>query len=717
MSVPKLFLLSCYVVCLAGCSSLGNWVGSQMANAMIGPDSNSCTQEDIKRSKSEDNPADKRCAGKNVGNPLGGEWPQAQDKYQKRKELGGYPRFEPPAWAVFPTASTDVRGVLGGKGEGQNCSVPWLLKLVLFEDPNKAAKDTNEKPKEAPSDVKQRRLVSDLELRFRQSCVMHDMCYRHGNATYGYTQRDCDQMVFDSQVRICSDIFRRDFEPCRTEAGLVLVGLKLGGFSAFKGDGESTFFEYDPMARPRYGSFTVARALQPGSSNPAVVVYGFEQKNNTEHEKDAVWVATVGGKPEQLSGVARSDLLPPPTIVSIDGQEKHFWLKRARTGDTELRAYSSDPGKANLTPFSFANSQNTNATTTLECDTPLLHVVNSPNIKLLNYGQRALQLESGKLSCEKSFRLSGKTIDQIWTLPDVIIENRYRLQQLPPIQGSFSAPNKNELLFFARGYYPWNGQSGGRTHSQERKDSDAGKEYQQLTAILSRDLEKLHEKPNNNPPTSHTVANISEKQEPLVAFKPKGNGVDTLVGLQEKSLCQWHYLASTWRAEQCVPLSRFLPSGSSWLDVPPQVIRGRSNDEGDTLVFMRACVKNCTRWMAWSWMPDFPLLAGSEVVLEYRAIKQKGSGLENWYATDGGAETLSLSDFVKTLNDANKEAPINETLAALSIRRGQWLVHRNPEVTAQSALAVSVVPRPKPGFVGHMPPFQFAAQTIFVHAK
>ena len=31
--------------------------------------------------------------------------------------------------------------------------------------------------------------------RFRQACVFHDLCYRHGLATYGYNQNDCDRVL------------------------------------------------------------------------------------------------------------------------------------------------------------------------------------------------------------------------------------------------------------------------------------------------------------------------------------------------------------------------------------------------------------------------------------------------------------------------------------------------------------------------------------------
>ena len=39
--------------------------------------------------------------------------------------------------------------------------------------------------------------------RFRQACVFHDLCYRHGLATYGYNQNDCDRILQNAAFRLC----------------------------------------------------------------------------------------------------------------------------------------------------------------------------------------------------------------------------------------------------------------------------------------------------------------------------------------------------------------------------------------------------------------------------------------------------------------------------------------------------------------------------------
>ena len=76
---------------------------------------------------------------------------------------------------TFYSSGPEVVGIIGGSGEGLNCSLPPGFD-VLFDG--------------SPDSKGNRRLVRQ---RFRQACVAHDLCYRHGMATYGYSQNDCDR--------------------------------------------------------------------------------------------------------------------------------------------------------------------------------------------------------------------------------------------------------------------------------------------------------------------------------------------------------------------------------------------------------------------------------------------------------------------------------------------------------------------------------------------
>jgi len=112
--------------------------------------------------------------------------------------------------------------------------------------------------------------------RFRQACVFHDLCYRHGLATYSYTQNDCDRILQNQAFRLClyirndetsknesDDKVRRAREAadCQADSKKVLAGVSLGGWGAYRAWGESTYFEFesDPS---RSNGFTAARVVR-----------------------------------------------------------------------------------------------------------------------------------------------------------------------------------------------------------------------------------------------------------------------------------------------------------------------------------------------------------------------------------------------------------------------------------------------------------------------
>lgn len=158
---------------------------------------------------------------------------------------------EPPATAWAPVWSTAEVGAFIGRGEGLDCSIPPAA-LVAFEA-------------RLPQS---RRAITPINLTFRQACVAHDYCYRHGRATYGYTQAQCDAALAAASFRICKFVVTRgergidmDLESCATQARKVLAGVTLGGTGSFRPSTEdmgqlgqtnvtldraSTVAEYDP---------------------------------------------------------------------------------------------------------------------------------------------------------------------------------------------------------------------------------------------------------------------------------------------------------------------------------------------------------------------------------------------------------------------------------------------------------------------------------------
>ena len=153
---------------------------------------------------------------------------------------------EMPATVTSFQSGPEVVSTIGGSGNGLNCSLPSILN-VFFD----GSKDDDGK----------RHLVLQ---RFRQACVFHDLCYRHGLATYGYNQNDCDRVLQNEAFRLC--LYIRNgraadaAERCQTDSKMVLAGVSIGGSGAYRAWDQSTYFEFesDPS---RSNGFLVSRVV------------------------------------------------------------------------------------------------------------------------------------------------------------------------------------------------------------------------------------------------------------------------------------------------------------------------------------------------------------------------------------------------------------------------------------------------------------------------
>lgn len=153
---------------------------------------------------------------------------------------------EMPATITAFQSGPDVVSTLGGSGEGLNCSLPALTNIFFDGSRDLAGK---------------RHLVLQ---RFRQACVFHDLCYRHGLATYGYNQNDCDRILQNAAFRLCLYI-RNGSEAssairCQTDSKMVLAGVSIGGYGAYRSWDRSTYFEFesDPS---RSSGFVASRVV------------------------------------------------------------------------------------------------------------------------------------------------------------------------------------------------------------------------------------------------------------------------------------------------------------------------------------------------------------------------------------------------------------------------------------------------------------------------
>jgi hypothetical protein len=109
--------------------------------------------------------------------------------------------------------STDTQ-VIGGQGKELSCSIPGLVEFLAFPRAGRLA---------------------SISLQMRQACVFHDYCYRHGAATYGYTQADCDYLLLEHAYRICRFINTdAGVGACTRRARKVLLGVRIGGSDSFK---------------------------------------------------------------------------------------------------------------------------------------------------------------------------------------------------------------------------------------------------------------------------------------------------------------------------------------------------------------------------------------------------------------------------------------------------------------------------------------------------
>ena len=236
-------------------------------------------------------------------------------------------------------ASGDGVQLLGGQGHGLSCSLPLGAQALAF----------HQKEKQAP-----------IALQMRQACAFHDYCYRHGNATYGYSQADCDFMLQQQAFRLCKFINdNASISECETNARKVTLGVRLGGFGSFKRARAqeerkaSTFFEFDPY--PMRAS--VLRVVRIADAPRQWVRDGLLPKAayHFDIRPSGSLVHVLGWKPTgavvcasfELPGSYSAINGPPMVIRDAPGGEDWFvWWKRGELGSTGGHFALVPPGRA-----------------------------------------------------------------------------------------------------------------------------------------------------------------------------------------------------------------------------------------------------------------------------------------------------------------------------------------------------------------------------------
>lgn len=243
--------------------------------------------------------------------------------------------FPPTAYSV-PQTSGDVR-LIGGRGDGLSCSIPGWLEFLAFPTDNGAA---------PPS------------LQNRQACIFHDYCYRHGHATYGYTQNDCDQFLQNHSFKLCrytSQAKRNTQERCQTRARLVTLGVIFGGSKSFRID-DSTYFEFD--ARPfRSRAHTVYRV----ADTPTCWVKAGAMPRSVYHfnVRPSGTLVEILGLPKDDSKQAGcfrrfqipghyNRYLPAPVVAKVGGEDWFVWWRRTTTTDRKGKLSFLAPRRASV---------------------------------------------------------------------------------------------------------------------------------------------------------------------------------------------------------------------------------------------------------------------------------------------------------------------------------------------------------------------------------
>lgn len=227
---------------------------------------------------------------------------------------------EPPLTPYAIPASADNVQIVGGQGLGLSCSLPPGMQALAFR------RGDQESP---------------IALQMRQACAFHDYCYRHGNATYGYSQSDCDFLLQQQAFRLCKYITpEASIEKCETNARKVTLGVRLGGFGSFKrarafvDERASTFFEFDsfPVRASKYRVVRVADAPLQWVNEGALpkAAYHFEIRPSGSLVHVLGWMRDGSQRcasfllPAQYSAING----PPMVTRGANGEDWFVWWRR-----------------------------------------------------------------------------------------------------------------------------------------------------------------------------------------------------------------------------------------------------------------------------------------------------------------------------------------------------------------------------------------------------
>ncbi|WP_152643931.1 hypothetical protein [Raoultella terrigena] len=428
----------------------------------------------------------------------------------------------PVTFTSYPSSAA-TEAILGGQAAGLNCSIPTFADKLAFKHSVGG---------------------SDLSLRFRQACVMHDLCYRHGYATYRYTQADCDLQLQQSAFRLCRQVQRQKadsitdvrtmYQSCEKEAKTVLLGVSLAGAGSYQDRTRSTYFEYDPMP-DKANDYVVGRAIPENRVSDPDADYGVRtfhfkrnlvrmkklgEKKQTEQVFAAVPDALLA-TPPVLTGMGDSDSPPPATLGSLVS------LSRDGVSSTEVKLIrydwlsSSSPPNLTLTfcPYGYGCISKTDASIK-----KFAVVDGKPTIVSLTHRGTTGpdKIRTVKIVQEEMLKPEERKNDLMTDYPingpGVLVRNPYRFLSHDMLLEKNAAGEASWAWVFARGAPLNNNNTFG--------EDDSGKNYTDYITVARQRLGNNHANESQR-----FKLNVKETDEPLSLIRTDSAGHSELVSM------------------------------------------------------------------------------------------------------------------------------------------------------------------------------------------
>ncbi|HXD75984.1 MAG TPA: hypothetical protein VN628_19705 [Vicinamibacterales bacterium] len=535
--------------------------------------------------------------------------------------------------------SSDIRAIIGGRGEGVDCSIPRLAESAMFD------KGTG----------------ADVALAFRQSCVFHDFCYRHGHATYGYTKTDCDVLLQEYAYRLCRQGYG-DPDPgqeaCRERARVILLGVTLFGAENFAHGHNSTYFEFDAFPF-RADDYVTARLVRENSASavPGTSLMEFSRLWWFSFKDGWMTIRSrAAGAAQNASATLpflREKVPVPPAVVRGGHGDRFTWIARrslANSGITIFGAEARSPEAVAdvLRPhMGDTPSENTGcglkdsawtgdfARLEFDCSSSLTKVV---ALECPDGTTRSLVLTAGHMATRyttqraKTEALCADTAHDLLLAPTQLKaaplrQNTYWFAQDDLIAGHFTAASPWDVVVFGRGH-----------HGDADSGTLTGADYRNSTMV------KLWSVDSANEPAPQVVA-IPQRFEPLAPFRADGDAVDRLLSIH--STCSEHEQcnleATEWQPQNhWDAVTSALPITHDWLRQPAQVLQSRAGDGGDRLILSRVLSGRKTASM------NDPAFVPDLVRLEYQSLRRAPGG---WRSKGPQCVEVDLSAQLKANED------------------------------------------------------------------